>query len=109
MRGRNYSYVYRSSSPLNIVCSIAQKGKDVSLDPVHSGVIVTSREIYDAVVRLTGRVDVLIEQHNAHSTEIADHESRIRVLEKARWPLPTLSVIIALLGIAYTYFGGNHS
>jgi hypothetical protein len=95
----------RSSSPLNIVCSMAQKGSSVSLDPSHTGVYVTSREIYDAVVRLTGRVDVLIEQHSAHSADLQDHESRIRVLEKARWPLPMFSLVIGLLGIAYTYFG----
>lgn len=67
----------------------------MSTDPL-SGVVITSREIYDAVVRLTGRVDVLIEQQNHANNEIQDHEARLRSLEKGRWPLPALSVLLAL-------------
>lgn len=79
------------------------------------GVIITSREIYDAVVRLTGRVDVLIEQQTATTHEVQDHEARIRTLEQStprvaqleeleervvtlertKWPLPALGVLIA--------------
>jgi hypothetical protein len=72
----------------------------MSTDPL-SGVVITSREIYDAVVRLTGRVDVLIEQQAQTRTQIQDQESRIRALERARWPLPSLSVLIALSSFAY--------
>lgn len=60
------------------------------------GVTITSREIYDAVVRLTGRVDVLIEQQAHTNTDVQDHEGRIRVLEKGRWPLPALSALVAI-------------
>lgn len=75
------------------------------------GVIITAREIYDAVVRLTGRMDVLIEQHNGMAQDLrdhevradtrhADHESRLRSLEKARWPLPSLAAVVALASLA---------
>lgn len=64
------------------------------LDPMH--VVITSREIYDAVVRLTGRVDVLIEQQADIKHDIGDHETRIRNLERNRWPLPAVTVLIAL-------------
>jgi len=57
---------------------------------------ITMREIYDAVVRLTGRVDVLIEQRADDRNDIGDHESRIRNLERTKWPLPAVSVLIAL-------------
>lgn len=67
----------------------------MSSDPL-SGVVITSREIYDAVVRLTGRVDVLIEQQNHATNEIQDHEARLRSLEKGRWPIPAASVLIAI-------------
>jgi len=70
-----------------------------------SGVVITSREIYDAVVRLTGRVDVLIEQQGEARHDIADHESRLRSLERARWPLPALSVLIALGSLGYVLLG----
>lgn len=67
----------------------------MSTDPL-SGVVITSREIYDAVVRLTGRVDVLIEQQTNTSQEVKDHEARLRSLERGRWPLPAVSVLVAL-------------
>ncbi len=68
-------------------------------DPL-GGVVITSREIYDAVVRLTGRVDVLIEQHAATQSDVQDHEARLRSLERGRWPLPAASVLIALAALA---------
>lgn len=66
-----------------------------------SGVVITSREIYDAVVRLTGRVDVLIEQQRETQSDIQDHELRLRSLERARWPLPAASILIAAAALAY--------
>lgn len=60
------------------------------------GVSITAREIYDAVVRLTGRVDVLIAQQEDAKHHIQDHELRIRTLERGRWPLPAASVVIAV-------------
>lgn len=66
------------------------------------GVTITAREIYDAVVRLTGRVDVLIEQQANTTHDVKDHEARLRTLERGRWPLPALTIVIALasLGLA---------
>lgn len=75
-----------------------------------SGVVITAREIYDAVVRLTGRMDVLIEQHNAQAQDLRDHEiradtrhndheARLRSLEKARWPLPSLAAVMAVASL----------
>ena len=74
-------------------------------------VVITAREIYDAVVRLTGRVDVLIEQQNTTSRDLADHEkasaathsdfeSRLRSLERSRWPLPSLAAVLSLGALA---------
>lgn len=74
------------------------------------GIVITAREIYDAVVRLTGRVDVLIVQHadmqqdlQQHElradTRHADHEGRLRSLEKARWPLPSLAAAVSLAAL----------
>ncbi|MFV2094813.1 hypothetical protein ACFHW1_04890 [Micromonospora sp. LOL_014] len=67
-------------------------------DPL--AVKITGREIYDAVVRLTGRVDVLIEQQTAVRADLADHEERIRTVERRLWPLPTVSVLIAVAALA---------
>lgn len=74
----------------------------MSSEPLLNGVVITAREIYDAVVRLTGRVDVLITQQNEAQHDLLDHETRLRSLERTRWPLPTLSVLIALGAVAWS-------
>lgn len=82
------------------------------MDPL-GPVVITGREIYDAVVRLTGRVDVLIEQQNTTARDLQDHEkvsasthadfeSRLRSLERARWPLPSLAAAVSLAALAMT-------
>jgi hypothetical protein len=71
------------------------------VDPLQ-GVVITSREIYDAVVRLTGRVDVLIENQHNVTEDVKDHEGRLRTLEHGRWPLPTVSVLLALAALVAT-------
>lgn len=68
-------------------------------------VTITLREVYDAVVRLTGRVDVMIAQQEHSKAVDADHESRLRVLERARWPLPSLAVLCSLAALAVTLLG----
>jgi len=82
------------------------------MDPL-PGVIITAREIYDSVVRLTGRIDVLIVQHADMQQDMikheqhadlrhADHEGRLRSLEKGRWPLPSLAALISVAALAVT-------
>lgn len=66
--------------------------------------VITSREIYDAVVRLTGRVDVLIEGKTHSDRNVTDHEGRLRVLERARWPLPSLAVVLSMAALVIAYF-----
>lgn len=70
----------------------------MSSEPL-AGIVITSREIYDAVVRLTGRVDVLIAQQEDVKHDLNDHEVRIRSIERARWPLPTVSVLVAIVAL----------
>lgn len=75
----------------------------MTTDPLQ-GVVITSREIYDAVVRLTGRVDVLLanQEHNTQVTQ--DHELRIRMMERSRWPLHSLTALMALGALALSFF-----
>lgn len=67
-------------------------------------VTITPREIYDAVLRLTGRVDVLITQQSGTARDVEDHEGRLRSLEKARWPLPSAAVLLSLAALLVTIF-----
>lgn len=72
------------------------------MDPQQPPVVVaiTLREIYDAVVRLTGRVDVLIQQQTDTAHDVQDHEARLRSLERSRWPLHSVTALLALAGLA---------
>lgn len=90
-------------------------------DPQPLGLtVISSREIYDAVVRLTGRIDILVAQQEEVKTRQQDQEARIRVLEatvhearlrvveisdisvrvraleSARWPLPSLAILFGI-------------
>lgn len=67
-------------------------------------ITITAREVYDAVIRLTGRVDVLIAQQSQTQSEVQDHESRLRTLERARWPLPSAAVLLSLAALAIQFF-----
>ncbi|EEP73494.1 hypothetical protein MCAG_03821 [Micromonospora sp. ATCC 39149] len=83
------------------------------LGPVQIG----AREIYDAVVRVGTAVERLTDQHadiertvDGHDeqlrlltpvpAQVIDHESRLRALESARWPLPAASLLVALAALA---------
>jgi hypothetical protein len=68
------------------------------------GITITSREVYDAVVRLTGRVDVLITQESVTRSDVADHETRLRAMERARWPLPSAAVLLSLAALILPFF-----
>lgn len=75
----------------------------VATDPMGS-ISITAREVYDAVVRLTGRVDVLIEQVTKTRTEVQDHENRLRSLERARWPLPSAAILLSVAALVIPLF-----
>lgn len=71
----------------------------MSLDPMH--IAITPKEIYDAVIKLTGRVDVLIAREEENTKDLVDHEARIRALERARWPLPTIAVLVSIATLMF--------
>lgn len=77
------------------------------MEPTLGGIQITAREIYDAVVRLTGRVDVLIEQQNQTRSVTQDHETRIRSLERARWPLPSIAVLVSVAALVLALLRGS--
>lgn len=65
-------------------------------------VTIGAREIYDQVVAVRGVVDRLTDQHQDQERTVTDHEARIRSLERGRWPLPTVSVLVALVALLIT-------
>lgn len=87
--------------------------------PPDGGVVITLADIYKQMVTLTTRVDTslarqdradqIIAEHEADLRPLAgahdrivDHESRLRAIERSRWPLTSITILIALasLGVA---------
>lgn len=84
-----------------------------------SGVVITLADIYRQIITLTSRVDSslaradqadrIIAEHEADlrplvgaHDKLLDHEGRLRAIERTRWPLSSLTILIALasLGVA---------
>lgn len=72
-------------------------------------IVITAREIYDQLVRvadalsgLSTRIDRLADGHDEVKRDVADHEARLRSLERSRWPLPSLAAVISLVALAVT-------
>lgn len=90
-------------------------------------VVITARDVYDALVRLQETVAQLVGQNAGHGDDIRDHESRIREIETVqpsraipelraeierlkagRWPLPALAaltgvgaLVVAVIALFY--------
>ncbi|MET7560553.1 hypothetical protein ABZS95_10150 [Streptomyces sp. NPDC005479] len=58
------------------------------------------RSLHDAVSRVETKLDGLRDSYAEVTKDVADHETRLRALERARWPLPTLGVLAGLGGTA---------
>lgn len=60
------------------------------------------KELYDAIVGLTNKFDVMVTQHTTTQNQVSDHEYRIRGLEKGRWPLPSVALLLSAVAVAVT-------
>jgi hypothetical protein len=61
-------------------------------------VVITPTEVY-AEVRATGdAVRQLAAKLDGVPQQLSDHETRLRALERARWPLPTIGALTGLGG-----------
>lgn len=81
------------------------------------GVVITLADVYRQLVSLTTRVDAalaradqadrIIAEHEGDlrplagaSEKLVDHETRLRVIERNRWPLASLTALVALASLA---------
>lgn len=68
------------------------------LDPL-GPVTIGAREIYDELKTVGVKVDRVDSKVDGIVAEVADHETRIRALERGRWPLPSLAALVALASL----------
>lgn len=76
----------------------------MTADPL-GGVQIGAREIYDEVKEVGRKVDRLVDAHEEIRTDVADHESRIRSLERGRWPLPSIAALVAVASLVVAILG----
>ncbi|GGK32255.1 hypothetical protein GCM10010124_26290 [Pilimelia terevasa] len=62
-------------------------------------VTITPRDIYDQLVQLRSAVERLIDAEADTGKKLDDHEARIRGLERGRWPLPSLALLVSILAL----------
>ncbi|MFJ6935679.1 hypothetical protein [Streptomyces sp. NPDC101132] len=69
------------------------------------GVYISSAQMYqevrvlsEAVSRIEAKLDGILTNASALTKDVEDHEARLRALERARWPLPTIGVLAGLGG-----------
>ncbi|WP_406000677.1 hypothetical protein [Streptomyces sp. NBC_00829] len=58
------------------------------------------RSLHDAVSRVETKLDGLLGDYKEVKDDLSDHETRIRALERGRWPLPTIGVLAGVAGAA---------
>jgi hypothetical protein len=66
-------------------------------------VVITAREIYDQLVRVVAALDRLTDKHDEQGQDLKDHEARIRSLERGRWPLPSLAVLVSVAALVLAF------
>lgn len=58
------------------------------------------RSLHDTVSRVEIKLDGIRDDNKVLTDELADHEARLRRLEGARWPLPTVGALAGVAGAA---------
>lgn len=66
-------------------------------------VVITTREIYDQLRSVVTLLERAINKLDEHGTDLKDHENRLRALERARWPLPSLAVLVSIAALVLAW------
>ncbi|MDJ0464972.1 hypothetical protein [Streptomyces sp. H27-C3] len=54
------------------------------------------RSLEVGLARIDGQLALIVQRSDQIDKDVVDLQTRVIALERARWPLPTLSVLIAL-------------
>jgi hypothetical protein len=58
------------------------------------------RSLSDGLTRVETKLDGIGQGLTDLGKDVADHETRLRTLERSRWPLPTIGVLAPVAGAA---------
>jgi hypothetical protein len=77
--------------------------------PIPDGsVIITPTEVYAEVRATREAVGSLARQLDKVPGQVDDHEKRLRTLERARWPLPSLAAVCGVGGLVVALWPMGH-
>ena len=75
--------------------------------PQDTGVYISPAQMYQevralaqAVGRIESKLDGILDETKDIRGDLHDHETRLRALERARWPLPVIGVLAGVGGAA---------
>lgn len=60
---------------------------------------VSVNDLYDKIVGLSARLDVMLTRIDDVLKDVSDHESRIRQLERSRWPVANVTVLVGIASL----------
>ncbi|WP_333745667.1 hypothetical protein [Streptomyces sp. IBSBF 2950] len=63
------------------------------------------RALEVGLARIDGQLALLVQRSDQTDKAVEDLEARVAVLERSRWPLPALSVLIALGALVWAVLG----
>lgn len=57
------------------------------------------------LARIDGQLALLVQRSDQVDKALEDLEARVTSLEKGRWPLPTVAVLVSVIAVVLTAFG----
>lgn len=77
------------------------------MTPQDPGVYISPAQMYQevralaqTVGRIESKIDGILDETKDIRADLSDHEQRLRTLERARWPLPTIAALAGVAGTA---------
>lgn len=62
----------------------------------------------EGFARVDGALALLVQRGDQTDRQLTDHDQRLDALERARWPLPSLAALVAVLGLALSVWQLAH-
>lgn len=66
---------------------------------------ITVREIYDLLLKLTGKVEALIVLDGERTKRLDSQDSRLQAIERRVWALPSIATICSIAAVIVTVVG----
>ena len=70
--------------------------------------VITLKEVYEqqqkhgiVQAEISSKLDRLLDKHDVIDERVADHEIRVRLLEKRVWGLPSIATVLAIASLIW--------